>query len=100
MAKHCRWTEVYDRVHERNGMPRLDVFTLYVVTVAITFVTGLALLLVSTLNRTVRGIKRCAVAGFLLALAFTLYPLRVINSGKFIILLPNLFLFAGVFMHP
>lgn len=77
-------------------MPQLDLFTLDVATIAITFVTGVALLLVSTLNRRVEGIKRCAVAGFLLALTFTLYPLRVVISGKFIVLLPNLFLFAGV----
>ncbi len=77
-------------------MHRLDLFTLDVVTVVITFVTGVTLWLASNLNRKVAGIKRCSLASFLLCLGFSLYPARLAIPGKLIILLPNVVVFAGV----
>lgn len=79
-------------------MPRLDLFTLDIVNVAVTFMTGVALLFAAQINKRVNGIKRCSTSSFVFCAAFALYPVRFLIPGKFIILLPNVLMVGAAFL--
>jgi diguanylate cyclase (GGDEF)-like protein len=76
-------------------VPGFDLFTLNVVTTANVFLAGVALLVVSRLNTTCHGLKRCVIACALLVAGFAFFPLRLAMPGNLMVILTNFPLFAG-----
>jgi len=76
-------------------VPHLDFFTLNIVTVANLLIAATALLLVSRLNTTCHGLKRCVLACVLLITGIGLYPVRLRFPGNAMVILTNFPVFAG-----
>jgi diguanylate cyclase (GGDEF)-like protein len=74
---------------------QLDLFTLDVVTILVMVLAGILLLVVSSLNRRVDGIRRCAAAVFLATAGLALAPIRQLFPGKLMILASDLPFFTG-----
>lgn len=70
-------------------MPRLDLFTIQLFTLITVLVAGAAMQLVSTVNKRTPGVKRCALACFVMILGMGLYSGRLFFPGKLILFLPN-----------
>lgn len=79
-------------------MPKLDLYTLDVVTIANLLATSAVMFLIWTLNKRVSGIRRCATSSLLLCIGFMAIPARMYIPGKAVILFPNLIIFAGALL--
>ena len=76
-------------------MPVLDLFTLNCVTIINMYLSSGAMYFVSRLNGRTRGIRFCAMAGFVTSIGFTLAPFRSALPAHILNLLSNALIFWG-----
>jgi diguanylate cyclase (GGDEF)-like protein len=77
-------------------VPNVDIFTVEAFTTLNMLLSGIGMFLVSIVNRRATGVRRCAFSCLIFLFGFVFYPLRLVISGKWIVLLPNLLVFAGM----
>jgi diguanylate cyclase (GGDEF)-like protein len=77
-------------------VPKVDLFTIEVFTTLNMLLSGIGMFLVSGLNRGTNGVRRCALSCLIFLVGFAFYPARMVFSGKWIVLLPNLLVFAAM----